>query len=96
MLCRTYDQACFFLRLPDAAFLYRFPLFEPAAGRLRFAFIQSDTFEGTKNEERYYYDDCGKLATVNIKGERTVDDTSLVSNAETLRTLVPKYLDFSY
>lgn len=71
-------------------------LFEPAAGRLRFAFIQSDTFEGTKNEERYYYDDCGKLATVNIKGERTVDDTSLVINAETLRTLVPKYLDFSY
>ena len=71
-------------------------LFEPAAGRLRFAFIQSDTFEGTKNEERYYYDDAGKLATVNNKGDRTIDDTLLVINAETFRTLVPKFLDFSY
>ena len=71
-------------------------LFYPEAGRLQFVFIQQDTYEGTKNEERYYYDDLGKLASVNIKGERTVDDATLVSHAEDLRMLIPQYLDFPY
>ena len=71
-------------------------LFDPVPGRLLFAFIQSDTFDGGKNEERYYYDDCGKLAAANIKGERTIEDMNLVINAESFRTLIPQYLDFSY
>ena len=71
-------------------------LFHPESGRLQFVFIQQDTYEGTKNEERYYYDDLGKLAAVNITGERTVEDAALVSHAEDLRMIIPKYLDFSY
>ena len=71
-------------------------LFHPESGRLQFVFIQQDTYEGTKNEERYYYDDLGKLAAVNITGERTVEDAMLVSHAEDLRMIIPKYLDFSY
>lgn len=71
-------------------------LFHPESGRLLFAFLQSDTFEGTKNEERYYFDDLGKLASVNVKGERTVGDADLVSRAEDYRALIPKFLDFSY
>lgn len=71
-------------------------LFHPASGRLLFAFIQGDDFDGGKNEERYYYDDLGKLASANIKGERTIGDAQLVSNAEDFRALVPKFLDFSY
>ena len=71
-------------------------LFHPESGRLLFAFIQQDTYEGGKNEERYYYDDFGKLASENIKGERTVQDASLVSRAEDYRALIPKFLDFPY
>lgn len=71
-------------------------LFDPESGRLLFAFIQGDTFEGTKNEERYYYDDLGKLASANIKGERTIEDADLVSRAEDYRTVIPKFLDFPY
>ena len=71
-------------------------LFDPESGRLQFVFIQQDNFEGTKNEERYYYDDLGKLAAVNITGERTVDDAALVSHAEDLRMIIPKYLDFPF
>ena len=71
-------------------------LFHPEAGRLQFVFIQQDTFDGTKNEERYYYDDLGKLASVNVKGERTVEDAALVNHAEDLRMIIPKYLDFPY
>lgn len=71
-------------------------LFHPESGRLLFAFIQSDTYEGTKNEERYYYDDLGKLASANIKGERTIEDAALVGRAEDYRAFIPKYLDFPY
>ena len=71
-------------------------LFHPESGRLQFVFIQQDTYEGTKNEERYYYDDLGKLASVNIKGERTIADAALVSYAEDLRAIIPRFLDFSY
>ena len=71
-------------------------LFDPESGRLLFVFIQQDTFEGTKNEERYYYDGLGKLAAVNVKGERTVEDADLVRHAEDLRLIIPKFLDFPY
>ena len=71
-------------------------LYHPESGRLLFAFIQQDTYEGTKNEERYYYDDLGKLAAVNITGERTISDAALVSVAEDYRALIPKFLDFPY
>ena len=71
-------------------------LFHPESGRLQFVLIQQDTYDGTKNEERYYYDDLGKLASVNIKGERTVEDAALVSHAEDLRAVIPQFLDFSY
>ena len=71
-------------------------LFHPESGRLLFAFIQQDTYEGTKNEERYYYDDLGKLASENIKGERTIPDAELVSRAENYRALIPKFLDFGF
>lgn len=71
-------------------------LYHPESGRLLFAFIQQDTYEGTKNEERYYYDDLGKLASANIKGERTIADAALVSRAEDYRALIPHFLDFPY
>ncbi len=71
-------------------------LYDPESGRLLFVFLQQDTFEGTKNEERYYYDDLGHLAAVNITGERTVEDAALVSHAEALRMIIPKFLDFPY
>jgi len=71
-------------------------LFDPESGRLLFAFLQGDTFEGAKNEERYYYDESGRLASVNVKGERTVEDALLLSRAEDYRRFVPQFLDFSY
>lgn len=71
-------------------------LFDPESGRLLFAFLQGDTFEGGKNEERYYYDGSGKLASANVKGERTVEDALLLSRAEDYRRLIPQFLDFSY
>ena len=43
-----------------------------------------------------FFDDLGKLASVNVKGERTVGDADLVSRAEDYRALIPKFLDFSY
>ena len=71
-------------------------LYDPVSGRLLFAFIQQDTFEGTKNEERYYYDASGKLASVNVKGERTVEDADLLLRAEKYRSVIPQLLDFEY
>ena len=71
-------------------------LYDPESGRLLFVFLQQDTFQGTKNEERYYYDEHGNLAAVNITGERTVEDAALVSHAEALRMIIPKFLDFPY
>ena len=71
-------------------------LYDPVSGRLLFAFIQHDTFEGPKNEERYYYDGSGKLASVNVKGERSVDDAVLLSQAEKYRRVIPQFLDFGY
>ena len=76
--------------------VYEEYLFHPESGRLQFVFIQQDTYEGTKNEERYYYDDLGRLAAVNITGERTVEDAALVSYAEDLRAVIPHFLDFPY
>ena len=72
-------------------------LFDPESGTLRFAFIQQDTYEGTKNEERYYYDELGKLASENVKGERTVSpESGLVRQAERYRALIPSFLDFPF
>lgn len=72
-------------------------LFSPESGKLCFAFIQQDTYGGTKNEERYYYDDLGKLASANVKGERTVDpESGLIRHVERYRALIPSFLDFSY
>lgn len=71
-------------------------LFDPETDKLLFVFIQGDTFEGTKNEERYYYDAAGKLASENIKGERTVPDEAIRQQAEQYRAVIPQFLDFNY
>lgn len=71
-------------------------LFDAGTARLLFVFIQSDNFEGGKNEERYYFDAAGKIVSRNVKGGETVSADALPDQAARIRSLVPQYLDFIY
>ena len=70
-------------------------LYEPASGRLLFVFLQGDSLDGGKNEERYYYDAEGRLVSENIKGERTISDEDLRYDADLFRSLIAHRLDHS-
>ncbi len=71
-------------------------LFEPETGLLLFVLIQSDNFEGGKDEQRYYFGAMGELVHQIIKGGDPFDADSLLLSAARIRGLIPQYLDFSY
>ena len=76
--------------------VYEEYLFDAETGLLLFVFIQSDNFEGGKDEERYYFGAMGELVHQIIKGGEPCDADVLLLNAARLRGLIPQYLDFSY
>ena len=90
----THYQPYFITRKYNIAVrnFYEEYLFDAETGRLLFVFIQSDTYEGTQNEERYYYGPDGLISEV-IKGERTISDSKLRTYANILSKSVKTRLD---